>query len=161
MFSSRRLLAGAATAALACAAFATTAGARMVGSTGPVPDSGTAYFSVTHTKGNLEYAAGNVSDKLFGTGAVSYRINLLPSGSGAYKVKATKVVFYTSKGSLVGTATATVTITATSETITDGKLKLDKGYGALKGDQLVAKFSGTANLSANQLKYTYKGTLYS
>jgi hypothetical protein len=64
-----------------------------------------------------------------------------------------------------------VTVRATSETIIDGKLKVKigrrrrrapryKGYGALKGDELVAKFSGTVNLSANQLTYTCKGTLY-
>jgi hypothetical protein len=43
--------------------------------------------------------------------------------------------------------------------ITGGKPKLTKGYGALAGDRLVAKFSGTANLSKKQLTYTDKGTL--
>jgi hypothetical protein len=123
-------------------------------------DSGTGYFSITHDAGSLEYTAGNVNDKVFGTSAITYDLKLAPGKTGSLNIKATKVVLYTAKGSLSGTATATINnLSATTQTITNGKLTLDKGQGALKGDNLTAKFSGTANITKNQFVFKYKGLL--
>ena len=36
------------------------------------PDHGVLYAAVTHTKGSTEYLAGNSSDKVLGSGAVTY-----------------------------------------------------------------------------------------
>jgi len=160
MSKGSRLLAGAA-AVLTSFALIASAQGRMVGGIGPQADSGTAYFAITHSKGGLEYAAGNNVDKLLGTGAATYALKLLPGRNGSFRVTSKNVVFYTGKGSLSGTATATVDVTSTKETITGGKLDLTKGLGSLKGDELTVRFTGTADLKANQFVFKYKGTLFS
>jgi len=162
MSKGSRLLAVAAAVltSLALIAAADANPGRMVGGTGPQSDSGTAYFAITHSKGGLEYAAGNNTDKLLGTGAATYALKLLPNKNGSFSVTSKNVVFYTGKGSLSGTAKATVDVTSTAETITGGKLTLTKGFGSLKGDELTAKFTGTANLKTNQFVFKYKGTLF-
>ncbi len=164
-----RLLAVTASAALTATALtAIVAGpsaARMVGSTGAssahvvVKIHGRAYFSITHANAGIQYAAGNIYDSVLHTGAVTYKIKLLPQANGTVDVSATGVTLYTARGSLVGTATATVALAGTIETITDGKLKLTKGYGSLKNDSLTASFTGTGDLSANLFTYTYRGKL--
>jgi hypothetical protein len=154
---------------VACGAMVTQADARMVGRGTPEPkappsqvDSGTAFFSITHSTKRFEYAAGNLDDGVFGTSAITYALKILPSNvSGSVRVTA-NVVLYTKAGSLTGTATATINdVTSKTQTITNGKLKLTKGFGALKGDKLTAKFSGTANLTANTLQFKYRGQLTS
>jgi hypothetical protein len=140
----------------------TTAEGRPVGTSGPArSDSGIAYFSITHDAKGLEYAAGNVTDKVFGTSAITYVLKIVSSKTkGSIGVKATKVVLYTATGSLSGTATATINnISSATQTITNGKLKLDKGAGALKGAKLTAKFSGTSDLTNNTLVFHYTGEL--
>jgi hypothetical protein len=133
---------------------------RMVGGAAPaLTDSGSAYFAVVHATSTTESAAGTISDKRLGTGAVTYSLKVLPAATGTFKVTAKKVVLYTGKGSLQGTATATITLTKTTETITDGKLKLTKGFGSLAGSSLIATFTGTANLAGNQFAFKYKGKL--
>jgi hypothetical protein len=159
---------------LACAGLfgaAQASSARMVGlggsRSGPSAsirnDSGIGYFAVTHDSASLEIAAGNVNDKVFGTSAITYALKL-GSGStaGTVSITAKPVVLYTAKGSLSGTATATIdNLTSTTQKITNGKLKLTKGAGSLKGDELTATFSGTADLSKNQFVFTYQGQLQS
>jgi hypothetical protein len=148
----------AAAAALLSLGLVASAQGRMVGAGAPPrPDSGTANFAITNTTKKLEYAAGHFTDKVLGSGAITYQLKILPGATGTYKVTSKKVVLYTGKGSLSGTATALVTVTKTSETITDGKLNLTKGFGSLKGDSLKVKFTGTANLSANQYAFSYSG----
>jgi hypothetical protein len=154
---SRFLGAGAATA-IAIFALTTAAQASKTASHTRA-DSGTAWFSITHTVGSTEYAAGTTSDKLLGTDAVTYTSHLLPNSTGAITVNVKRLVVYSGTGSMVGTATAQVTVSGTTETISDGKLKLTKGFGSMKGDKLIATLSGTGNLAANQIKFTYKGKL--
>ena len=122
-------------------------------------DPSTAYASITHTAGGLEFAAGNYADKVFKTGAITYALKLLPNSNGTTTVKVPKVVLYTSTGALSGTASATVTIQNGTQTITDGKLSLTKGTGALKGDSFKGTFTGTADLSKNVIVFHTKGTL--
>lgn len=159
MSKGSRLLAGAATV-LASLALIAAASARMVGGIGPQADNGTAYFSITHAKGGFNYAAGNISDKLFGNGASTYQFKLLPKGNGKFTVAVKNVTFYTGTGSLSGVGTITATITGTTDKLTGGKVKLDKGKGSLKGDELIATLSGTGNVTANQATFKYKGTLF-
>jgi hypothetical protein len=161
-----RLLVVTASAALTAAALlAGPSAARMVGSTGAasahavVKTHGRAYVSITHANAGISYGAGNVYDSILHTGAVTYKIKLTPQSNGTLKLNSSGVTLYAPRGSLVGTATATVTLAGTSETISDGKLKLTKGYGSLKNDSLTATFTGTGDLSANVLTYTYKGKL--
>ena len=109
--------------------------------------------------GGLEFAAGNYADKVFKTGAITYSLKLLPNTNGTITVKVPSVVLYTSTGSLSGTATATVTIANSKETITNGKLNLTKGTGALKGDSFKGTFTGTGDLTKNVLVFHTKGIL--
>jgi hypothetical protein len=145
-------------AGAAVMAFGLVAGAdaRMVGSPAPQADSGTAYFAITHAAHGTEFADGDISDQILGTGVVSYSLKL-GGNAKVVKVTAKKVVFYTSTGSISGTATATITTVAKTQKITDGKLMLDKGFGSLKADSLTATFSGTADLATNMYVFTYKG----
>lgn len=164
-----RLLAVAASAALTATALtAIVAGpsaARMVGSTGASGATvtrsvhGRVYLSITHTGNGLDYVAGHVYDSVLHTGAVTYKSKLVAQPSGTVEIVATAVTLYMPRGSLVGTGTATVTISNGQEVITNGRLKLTKGFGSLKNDTLTARFSGTGSLQANTAMLTYKGTL--
>ncbi len=148
-----------ATLALAAVAFGALP-SRMVGSGNPIhPDSGTVRAATTHTSGQTEYVVGNVSDKVLGTAVISYAIKATSRANGSYHLDGTKVTAYTSTGSLTGTASATLTITTSSNKITNGTIKLTKGFGSLKNDTLTATFTGTDNVAANQLTLTYKGKL--
>jgi hypothetical protein len=122
-------------------------------------DPSTTYASITHTGGGLQFAAGNYADKLFKTGAITYSLKLVPNTNGTITVKVPSVVLYTGTGSLSGTATATVTIQNSIETITNGKLNLTKGTGALKGDAFKGTFTGTGDLSKNLIVFHTKGIL--
>lgn len=120
-------------------------------------DSGTAYFSITHSVGATQFAAGNSIDKVLGTGAVTYRIKI-GSTNGKISIMVPSVTIYTATGSLSGTATATLVTGAKTQTISNGKLNLTKGTGSQKGHSLRATFSGTGNLTANQIVIHDKGT---
>jgi hypothetical protein len=160
MFTSKRLLAGASAGALACAALATTAGARMVGATPPQRDSGTSWFAVTRVVNGVDHTAGQVSDKLLGNGAVTFLLKAVTTPSGTVGIKSSSFTLYTKTGSLSGTGSATLTISPSgTDQITNGKLKLTKGTGSLKGAELTGKFSGSGNTTTNQYKVTYKGLL--
>jgi len=163
MIRSSRLLAGAAVGAAVLASTALVATAQ--GSTSraaaakAVADSGTLWFSVTHVTNGLDHAAGNSSDKRLGTGVVSYSIKTIANTTGTVTIDAKNVTMYTGTGTLSGTATATLTITSTGDTITNGKLKLTKGAGSLKGDSLSGTFSGSGSTTANQYEVQYTGKL--
>src|SRR5581483_4086971 len=139
-------------AALTAAAILTSSLVLSAGATASKPkakaDSGTAYFSIVHTAGTNQQAAGIAKDKVLGNLATTYQI-AIGSQNGTVTVTAKKVTLYSGTGSLSGTATATVTFSGTSETITGGKLKLTKGTGSLKGHSLNATFTGTADTSKN------------
>jgi hypothetical protein len=102
MFKGKRLLAGATATALACGAFAAGAGAHIAGNTGPQRDSGTSWFSVTHVVNGVDHAAGQVSDKLLGSGAVTYLLKVVTTTSGIVNIKSSNFTIYTKTGSLSG-----------------------------------------------------------
>jgi hypothetical protein len=157
MFTQTRLATGVATilAGLTLIAGAAQAAPPKVKTSDP----STTYASITHTAGGIEFAAGNYADKVFKSGAITYALKLLPNKDGTITVKVPTVVLYTGTGSLSGTATATVTIANSKETITNGKLNLTKGTGALKGDSFKGTFTGTGDLTANTLVFHTKGIL--
>lgn len=164
MHHGSRLLAAVAAGLMAMLALAAVAfGAlpsRMVGSGNPVhPDSGTVRAATTHTSGQTEYVVGNASDKVLGTAVISYAIKAVTRANGTYHLTATKVTAYTGTGSLTGTGSATLTITNGTGKVTNGTIKLTKGFGSLKNDTLTATFTGTDNITNNQLTLSYKGKL--
>lgn len=126
---------------------------------GTKADHGAGYFAIVHSVGGTQMAAGIVKDKVLGTDAVTYQINLAPGATGTVNVKAKTVTIYTGTGTLTGTATATIVVAGSTATITNGKLDLIKGAGSLKGKKLIATFNGTANTTANQYQFVYNGTI--
>ncbi len=121
-------------------------------------DSGTAYISITHSVNGIQFAAGNNTDRVLGEGDVTYVISLLPGPTGTFKVTSKRVILYTGTGSLSGTGSATVIATGNTQRIADGRLSLTKGAGSQKHHSLVATFTGTADLTTNQIVFKYKGT---
>ncbi len=159
MNSFKRPFAAAAVMGAAFSLVAVGTGAFAATSTGRA-DSGTAYFSITHTAGKTQIAAGNDTDRILGEGASTYKIGLSPHPStGTVTLTFNKFTLFTPTGSLSGKATATLNNNTNSmQMITNGKLTLDHGFGSQKGHSLVAKFTGTANLTANQYVFHYQGT---
>jgi hypothetical protein len=142
-------------AVAAIAVGAAAAGAKPAGRA----DRGTVYFATTYSAGGKTYAAGNATDKLFGTGAVTYAIKTMTTTTGTIEITSKPVTLYYKNGTLRGKATATLTVTSsTAATITDGKLKVAHGTGGQAGHSLTATFSGTGNPTAGTYKITYKGT---
>jgi hypothetical protein len=134
------------------------AGAVAASSTGKA-DSGVVYFAITHSAAGKEYAAGNDSDKLFGTGAVTYVVKISSATSGTFKITINPTTSYYSNGTLTGTATAKLTLGAGgAATIANGKLTEAAGTGAQKGHSLTATFNGTGNATTGLYKVVYKGT---
>lgn len=123
-------------------------------------DSGTSYVAVTHDKGGFAYTAGNNTDKILGTSAVTYVLQILKSSKPAvYNVTVRSVFLYTRTGSLAGTATAKLTVGANgAATITNGKLRLTKGAGSQAGHSLIATFHGTGSITSRTFKFVYSGT---
>jgi hypothetical protein len=121
-------------------------------------DSGTVYAAVTHTVGTTTYASGNSTDKLFGKGAVTYALHIVPNTPGTLKLTVPSVTYYYSNGSLTGTASATLTIGAGGgATVSNGKLSLTKGAGARKGHSFKGTFGGTGSVTTGAYKFTYTG----
>jgi len=123
------------------------------------PDRGVIYFAQTYTANGNEYAAGNGTDKLFGTGAVTYVIKAAPTPTGAVKITAKPVTTYYPNGTLTGTATGTLTPGPNgTATITGGKITQTHGTGGQKGHSFTGTFQGTGSLTMGTYKITYKGT---
>jgi hypothetical protein len=137
-------------------------GAATVGAKGKAKgkkDSATVYLAITHqAKGSL-LAAGNVYDKLLGTGAVAYKAKATPTPTGAVKVSISKVTEFTGTGSLTGKASATLTVTDSKgdATITGGKFSLTKGAGSQKGHSYTGTFKGTGNANTGLYTFQLKG----
>jgi hypothetical protein len=157
MYRRSRLIASATVVPVALALLAGGAGAKTHASSRS--DGGKAYFSIVHVAGGIEFGAGTLQDKALGSGAVIYSVKAGTNPNGTLKVTVNKITLYTGDGSLTGTGSATVVTSGNTQKITNGKFDLTKGKGSLKGDQYVATFSGTADLSKNLLQYTYTGTL--
>jgi hypothetical protein len=122
-------------------------------------DSGTVYLATTHTAHGINFAAGNATDKLFGSEAVTYSIRAQPTKTGSVKLTVKPVTTWGRTGTLTGTATATLTVAANgAATITQGKLFQAKGTGGWTGHSVTATFSGVGNATTGLYKITYKGT---
>ena len=126
------------------------------------PEHGTVHFALTHRVGKLNVAAGDVTDSLFGAGAVVYRLHILPANAHQLTIRISKVTLFYSTGSATGSATATLTVTnkpkAGDSTVTHGVLKLTKGAGSHQGHTFVGTFSGTGNINSDLYTIQYKGT---
>jgi hypothetical protein len=142
----------------ACALAAVAAGEGTAATSG-VPDSGTVYFATTHTAHGIQFAAGNGTDKLFGTEATTFEIKFQPTKPGTVKITAKPVTTWGKTGTLSGVATATVTIAANGNaTVTAGKLTETDGTGGWTGHTLSASFAGVGSVNTGMYKITYKGT---
>jgi hypothetical protein len=135
--------------------------ARSAPKTTTTPIHGTAYVSITHTRGEIAYAAGNNYDSKLGVGAVTCALKIEAQPGTVFKLTSNRLVLYTSRGSLAGTVEATISVKTTVAKIASGRESLVKGVGALKGDRLTARFTGTADLAKNLIIFHYKGTLTS
>ena len=119
---------------------------------------GVAYVGVTHAEGGDGYVAGDINDKILGRGAIVYVIKVTTGQQqGTLAVTAKRVTIYTPKGSLSGTGSATQTFNddGTAD-VSDGKFKLTKGTGKLKGHSLKGTFSGP--YKDGVYTFSYKGT---
>ncbi len=145
----------AAVAACAAAAIATTATAAGKGKA----TSGVVYAGLTHTVGKTEFAAGNVSDKVLGNGAVTFALTLgTGTKPGSLTAKGTVAVF-TKTGELSGTDSVTLTTSSTGAvTFSNGKLNLTKGFGLQTGHSFVGTFTGSAKSIAGPFTFHDKGT---
>lgn len=147
-------------AALGVIAVAATA----VGAAGKAKSTkGTIWIASTpRSNSGLLYEAGQIKDKRFGEGAITFTIKPIANPSGTFTAKALKVTLWTTKGSLTGTGSALITLTNTPKagdsTASNGKVSLTKGTGGLKGHSFTAKFSGTGNVNGAIYTFTYTGT---
>jgi hypothetical protein len=141
------------------AATAATAGAVTASSASKGKStSGTVYAALVHTVGKTEYAAGLVSDKVLGKGAVEFALNVGEgTKAGSLEGKGSVTVF-TATGQLQGTDSVTINTTSTGVTFTGGKLNLTKGEGLQKGHSFVGTFTGTAKSIAGPYTFLDKGT---
>jgi hypothetical protein len=120
--------------------------------------SGVVYAALVHTVGKTEYAAGLVSDKVLGKGAVEFALTVGEgTKAGSLKGKGSVTVF-TSTGQLQGTDSVTINTTSAGVTFTGGKLDLTKGQGLQKGHSFVGTFTGTAKSIAGPYTFNDKGT---
>lgn len=157
MFKKTRALST--TIAVVCALLAM--GATALAATGKKgkADSGLQHVAVTHSSGGFNYSAGDGTDKVLGTTAVTYKLKLTSSKPGTFKVTAKPVVLYTATGTLRGTGSATLTIaTGGAATVSNGKLLLLTGTGAQKGHSFVGTFSGSGSAVTGAYTFHYKGT---
>jgi hypothetical protein len=170
--SKRSRLLATAVAALALGTFAvlgsaqgrltpSTAAIQSVSKTTSTPVHGTAYVSITHTRGETAYAAGNNYDSKLGVGAVTCALKIEAQPGTVFKLTSNRLVLYTRRGSLSGTVNATISVKTTVAKIASGTESLVKGVGSMKGDRLTARFTGTAELAKNLVIFHYKGTLVS
>jgi hypothetical protein len=131
-------------------------------SKGGKAEHGTVFFSITHTVGKVNIAAGDADDSLFGPSAVVYRLHILTTTTGKISINIPKVTVFYATGSATGSATATLTVTnqpkAGDATVTGGVLKLTKGAGTHAGHTFVGTFAGTGNITSDAYTIQYKGT---
>lgn len=153
--------------AIVCAIVATAAiavGAGAVGAkSGSSKTSGKLYVGINpQAKSGIQFLAGQGVDKALGSDAVTFTIKPLSKSTGVITANAIKVTLWTSGGSLTGTGGATLTVTgmpkAGDVTVSDGKISLTKGTGALKGHSFKATFTGSGNIVSGEYTFVYKGT---
>jgi len=121
-------------------------------------DSGVVHFALTYTAGGKDYSAGNSQDKLFGTGAVTYVIKILPTTTSALEITAKPVTLYFKNGTLTGTATALLTPGANgAATISGGKLTASHGTAGQAGHSVTLTFQGSGSTTTGSYTITYTG----
>jgi hypothetical protein len=148
---------------LLCVAALLATGASALAATGKSKgkaDTGTSYVGTTHAAGGFSYLAGGNTDKLLGTGAVTFKVKTgTGSKPGTVTLTIKPVELFTATGALTGTGSATLTVVSTSSvTITNGKLDLTKGTGSQKGHSLVGTYTGTGDPATGQYVFHYKAT---
>ena len=132
---------------------------------GGKPTSGIAYIGGAPKPGSLVYNSGFIYDKVLGAGVVTFVTKPLATPSGAIEIKSNPVTIYTPNGALRGTGSGLLTITNKprpgDSSVTDGKLLLNHGTGALAGHSLRGTFSGTGNIGGANVPdyytFRYKG----
>jgi hypothetical protein len=147
----RSLLAATALIALALSSVATA-----IATAKPVKETGTSYVSVVRQSGKTEYAAGYSFDSLRGQVGVTYLTTVTTGKTGTITVVGKRVTIWTPTGSLWGTGTATQNLATGA--VTNGKLKLTHGTGALKGHSFVGTFKGSFNATSRVFTFHYAGT---
>ena len=121
-------------------------------------DSGTAYVAVTHSVGSTLYAAGNTTDKLLGSGAVTYMIKAgTGTTPGTIKITATRVTVFTATGTVYGTSVGTETTNSDGTVSLQGTLTLNHGTGAQKGHSFLGTFTGTGKTASGPFVFHTKG----
>ena len=121
-------------------------------------DSGTAYVAVTHTVHSTLYAAGNVTDKALGSGAVTYTIKAgTGSAPGTFKITATRVTVFTATGTVYGTSAGTETTNSDGTVSLTGTLTLNHGTGAQTGHSFIGTFTGTGKTATGPFVFHTKG----
>jgi len=122
-------------------------------------DSGTVNAAITHTVGPTEYIAGNSSDKLLGSGAVTYTAKVGTGATPGTLAVTANVTLFTKTGSLSGKATATLTTNKDgSVTFSNGKINLNKGAGLQKGHSFKGTFTGTGTSATGPYTFHDSGT---
>ena len=141
------------------AAIAVTAGATSKPARAS-PTSGIVYAALVHTVGKTEYAAGLVTDKVLGKGAVEFALNGRrgQQSPGSLHGTGTRHRVHVAPGSCPAPTRVTINTTSTGVTFTNGKLDLTQGQGAQKGHSIVGTFTGTAKSIAGPYTFNDKGT---
>jgi hypothetical protein len=157
MFKPTRILAAALGTGAACAVIAiggTAFGATNSGKR----DSGVLYAAITHQSKTTEFLAGNATDKVLGSGAVTYNAKVgTGSSPGTLKITAT-VTLFSKTGSMSGPASGTLIVAKDgSVTFTNGKIKLGKGAGGQKGHSFAGTFTGSGKSAGGPFVFHYKG----
>jgi len=136
-------------------------GATAIGATSKGrPDSGVLYVAITHTVGSTEYLAGDATDKIHGSGAVTYTATVgTGSKPGTLKVTVNPVTAFFKDGSLSGKGSATLIVSNNGTvTFTNGKINETHGAGGEKGHSFVATFTGTGKSATGPFVFDFKGT---
>jgi hypothetical protein len=127
--------------------------------------SGIVYVGQAPKPSSLVYNAGFGHDKVLGQTVVTFVTKPLPRPNGTVLVNSKPVTIYTPNGSLSGTGSGVLTITNKphpgDSSVTNGKLLLNHGTGALAGHSLRATFTGTGNIGGalvpDHYTFRYKG----
>ena len=155
MFKSPPLRGAAIVTVAGCVLICTAAGA--TGATGGRKTSGIAYVAVTHQVGSTLFAAGNVTDKVLGKGAITY---LIKAGTGAkpgtLNVKAT-VTVYGSLGSLSGVVKGVETTLSDGSVTVAGTFNLNHGTGGYTGRRFSGTVTGTGTTATGPFVFHDKG----
>jgi hypothetical protein len=153
MMQRKRLRAATAGALLSAGLIAATA-ANVGATSAGKADSSTAYAATTHTVNGVQFIAGEITDKLLGSGAVTYTVKVanVPNKPGTYALTVKPVTTWFSNGSLTGSSHATLKVGAKLSVKVTGTVSETTGAGALAGH------SFTGSLMTSQYVFHVVGT---